>query len=55
MTLIAGVALRAAVVPFTPLILITGSTNGETTHMTSHKQLPIFTIANLITTNSTHF
>ena len=53
MALIASVALWTALVPFTPLIFITRSTNRKSTHMTSHKQLPIFHVSNLIATNST--
>ena len=53
--LIASAALRTALVPFTPLILITWSTHRKSTHMTSHKQFSIFLISNLITTDTTCF
>ncbi len=55
MTLIASVALRTALIPFTPFIVITRTTNRESTHMTRHKQLTIFLVSNLIATNSTNF
>lgn len=55
MALIASVALRTALVPFTPFIVITWPANGEAAHMTRHKQLTIFFVSNLIATNSANF
>jgi hypothetical protein len=55
MALIASVALRTALVAFTPFIVITRPANGEAAHMTRHKQLTIFFVSNLIATNSANF
>lgn len=52
-TLVASVALRTALVPFTPLILVTRSTYREPTLVTRHKQPPIISKSDLVATNST--
>lgn len=54
MSLIASVALGAALGAFAPLVLVTGLAHREATLMASHKWLTIISCTNFIPTNFTN-
>jgi len=53
-TFVSGLALRAGLIPFFPLVLIARPANRESTLIASNKGLPIHSNLNLISTDHTY-